>query len=190
MEPGLLVFVTCVSGLAFGLLYFRVRAALFPQTTEDEAPPAPVDMSSDVIDVTPIPPRSSAFTESHTHGSSASEPPGTERTSDDEPEPRVQITNLDGPDLAKIATALERRGYLCLTLEEQATARDLIYRLEKRARFEPTRSKSAVILEATGAKRGGSKEYQRTSAIYDAIIGQPPPIIQKDDKPQQEAVNA
>jgi hypothetical protein len=138
----------------------------------------------------PIAPRSPAFTEERTHGSTAFTSPGTERTEDEPDEPGVQIASLDSPDLATIAAALERRGYLCLTPEEQVTARELVYRTEKRARFDPTRSKVQAVSEATGLKRGGSKEYQRVSAIYDAVIGKPPPAIQKEDLPQQEAVTA
>jgi hypothetical protein len=132
----------------------------------------------------------SAFTNAGTNGSSAFRSGGTERTPEAEPEPAVHLDQLDAPDLALIVQALERRGYLCLDQSEQGIARDLVYRIERQARFAPAgqRSKSNAIQEATGLKRGGSAGYKRASAIYDGIIGQPPPAVVKSEP--QETVKA
>lgn len=142
--------------------------------------PAPEDDSDQA--------RSQAFTNTGTTGSAAFRSPGTVRTDDDDPEPVVQLDRLDAPDLALIVAALERRGYLCLDRSDQELARDLVYRVERQARFQPAgqRSKSAAILEATGMKRGGSSAYKRASAMYDAIVGQPPPAVPSgESRPEQ-----
>lgn len=139
-------------------------------------------------ELTPAPVRSAAFTNDKVSGSVAFISQGTERTEESGAEPGVQIARLSEEDIKHILTALENRGYLCLSLQEQGAARDLVYQIERQARFRLDRSKSSAIEEATGVKRGGSAAYKRFSVVYDALIGQPPPAVEKSM--QGEAVRA
>lgn len=170
-------FMGLVLFLASGLLWFWV---VRPIVTDLQAwwvehryvEDAPLEHEADPV-------HSAAFTNTGTSGSTAAEPAETERTPEPPAEPGVQIATLEGVDLQHIVDALERRGYLCLSPAEMGIARDLVYHTERAARFDPAsdRSKSAVIERATGLKRGGSKDYQRASRVYDSVIGKPPPAV-------------
>lgn len=131
-----------------------------------------------------------AFANAADDGSTAFTRDGTERTPEAEAEPGVQIQRLSPADLQHIITALENRGYLCLTPEEQEAVRKIVYQTERQARFRIDRSKSGAIENGLSIRRGGSRAYQRASKLYDALVGQPPPAVEKRDIPQQEAVNA
>lgn len=166
MEPGAYVVTVVVALLAFGLVALRFR----------QASGRPFVVSSRADDRAPEIDVPAAFTNTGTEGSSAFTSPGTART----PEPDVNApVQDDGPDFAAIAASMERYGYLCLSRADQETARQLVYQIERQARFEPggQRSKSDAIERATGQKRGGSVGYKRASAIYDAVVGKPDPAV-------------
>jgi hypothetical protein len=169
------VFMGLVFFVIAGFLWFFVVRPIL----EDWNLIAPRDSVDQTPEPAPRPVRSAAFTNTGTESSTASEPLRTERTPEAQPEPGVQIANLEGADLQTIVDALERRGYLCLSPTEQGVARDLVYHTERAARFDPAgeRSKTAVIERATGMRRGGGKDYQRASKVYDNIVGKPPPAV-------------
>ena len=136
-------------------------------------------------------PRSVAFTNVGDHGSTAFTSLGTVRTPDEDDEPCVQEPTYTERDISTLITAIERRGYLCLSKDDLEQACKLVYQVERRARFNPAseRSKSEAIERATGLKRGGSVGYQRASLLYDMLIGKPDPVAVANGN-LQEAVTA
>lgn len=138
-------------------------------------------------------PRSVAFTNAGADGSSAFTSLGTARTPDEDDEPCVQEPAYTERDISTLISAVERRGYLCLSRDDVEQARKLVYQVERRARFNPAseRSKSEAIERATGLKRGGSVGYQRASQLYDTLIGKPDPVaVANTNLNQQETLAA